>query len=76
MNIEIPKALRRRLTQAARALGRTEPECVAEALTEWLEDLEDARAYREALEEWERDGKATVPLETLRRELAGEKAGA
>ena len=75
MNIEIPKALHHRLARAARALGKTEPECVAEALTEWLEDLEDAQAYREALEEWERDGRTTVPLEALRRELQGGKVG-
>ena len=66
MNVEIPKALHHRLTEAARALGKTEPECVAEALADWLEDLEDARAYREALEAWERDGRRTVPLEEVR----------
>lgn len=75
MNIEIPKTLHDRPARVARALGKTEPECVAEALAQWLEDLEDAKAYREALEEWERDGKATVPLEALRREFAGEKPG-
>ncbi len=74
MNVEIPKALQHRLAQAARALGKTETECVAEAVAEWLEDLEDAQAYRDAVEEWERDGRATVPLEALRQELRGDKA--
>ena len=41
---------------------------------ERLEDLADAQAYRDALEEWERDGRATVPLEALRQELREEKA--
>jgi len=43
----------------------------AEDLTalERLDDLADAEAYRIALAEWERDGKRTVPLESLLEKL-------
>jgi len=47
-----------------------------ERVAEGPEGLEDAQAYREALEEWERDGWATVPLEALRRELGAHRARA
>ncbi len=74
MNVEIPEPLRRRLAKAAVSLGKTEPECVLEALQEWLDEVEDARAYLEALEEWERDGRKTVSLEELRESLRGGRA--
>ncbi len=38
-----------------------------------LEDLEGAQAYRNAMEVWEGGGRATMALETLRRDHQGDK---
>ncbi len=73
MNVEIPEPIRRRLAKAAVSLGKTEPECVLEALEEWLDEVENTRAYREALEEWERDGREIVSLEALRETIGAHK---
>ena len=39
------------------------------ALLEELEDRLDAEDFREAKEEWERDGRKTIPLEEVVRDL-------
>ncbi len=74
MNVETPEPIRKRPAKAAVSLGKTEPECVLEALQEWLDEAEDARTYLEAPEEWEREGFKTVSLEELRERLRGGRA--
>jgi prevent-host-death family protein len=39
------------------------------ALLKELEDRLDAEAFREAKEEWEREGKKTIPWEKIKAEL-------
>ena len=72
---ELREALRRVKAEGERVLLEQEGEPVGALVSmedlkalEQLEDLLDAQDYRAALEEWEKDGKKTVPLEALLRE--------
>ncbi len=65
MNVEIPEALHRKILHLAARFGKTELDCVMEALQEWIEDRED---YLVAAERLKNPGRR-LTTEELEREL-------
>lgn len=66
--VRIPKELDERLARLARETGRTKSYYARRAIAEWLEEREDFLIALRRLEEVE-EGRKTVPLEELEREL-------
>ena len=65
LTILIDSELDDELTELATATGRDKMTLAREALTEWLEDQEDAREAETII----RQGNPTVPLEEVKRSL-------
>ncbi|MHB8763181.1 MAG: type II toxin-antitoxin system Phd/YefM family antitoxin [Deferrisomatales bacterium] len=73
---ELAEALRRLRTEGDRVVLEQDGEPVAAVVSvedlrflEQLEDRADLEAYRAAMEEWERDGRKTIPWEQVRDDL-------
>lgn len=73
---ELAEALRRVRTEGDRVVLEQDGEPVAAVVSvedlrflEQLEDRADLEAYRVAMEEWERDGRKTIPWEQVRADL-------
>ncbi len=65
MNVEIPKPIHRKIARLASRFGKTENDCVVEALQEWIEDRED---YLVAAERLKAPGRR-LTTEEVEREL-------
>ena len=65
MNVAIPEAIHKKISQLALRLGKTEDDCVMEALQEWIEDRED---YLVAAERLKNPGRR-LTTEEVEREL-------
>ncbi len=65
MNIEIPEPIHRRIAALAARFGKTETDCVMEALQDWIEDRED---YLLAAERLKTPGRRST-TEEVEREL-------
>lgn len=63
MTVDIPPEIARILAETARRLGRTPEALIAEAVTEYLQDIEDGTIAAERLDKPE----ASVSLEELDR---------
>ncbi len=67
--VRLPKPLDDRLREVAERSGQTMSYFVAEALLEYLDDLEDERLAIEAFREHVRSGEDPIPAEEVYREL-------
>jgi predicted DNA-binding protein len=63
--IQLPEEIDERFTALADSTKRSKNECILEALEQFLEDLEDARAADAAYEEFLASGKKTTSLEEV-----------
>jgi RHH-type transcriptional regulator, rel operon repressor / antitoxin RelB len=60
--VELPKDIEARLERLARKTGRSEADCVREALLEYLDDLEDLYLAETRLEDVRAGRSKTIPL--------------
>ncbi len=67
---ELPPVIGEKVAHWAKKTGRTEADCILEAIEDWLIDLEDIRDAEQALEDI-RAGKSIPRLYSeVRKELA------
>ena len=67
LSIDIPEELAERLTTLSAETGRSEADMIAEALAEYLGDLEDLAIARQRHAEFLASGERAIPLEEVMR---------
>jgi predicted DNA-binding protein len=65
LSIDIPEELAERLTTLSAETGRSEADMIAEALAEYLGDLEDLTIARQRHTESVASGERAIPLEEV-----------
>ncbi len=64
----LPDAVSQRLQKLATRTGRSETECMIEAIQEYLDDLEDLHLAEQRLKEIHEGKSQTVPLEKVMKD--------
>lgn len=67
--VQLPEELERRLDNLAKETGRSKADYIAEAVAEYLEDLEDMSLAEQTLERIRQGEEKTYSLEEVEREF-------
>ena len=68
LSVDLPTALEERLTEVAKAIGQRPDECIIQAVSNYLDEIDDLRQAEEALLEI-REGRAqTFTLQEVMRD--------
>jgi RHH-type rel operon transcriptional repressor/antitoxin RelB len=67
--VRLPDGIYEKVKAVAGDAGQSPDELILAVLLQHFEDMEDIQAAEAAIAEWEADGRRTIPLEQVSREL-------